>query len=1000
MSSYWHLMGALALILSYFLPAVTALPSSKRHFSTYELVDSWQGENFFNGFDFFTGMDPTNGFVTYVDQGTAKNDGLIGVTHSGGVYMGVDYTSTIDPNGAGRKSVRVETKKSYDYGLFIVDLKHMPGNACGSWPAFWTVGPSWPMDGEIDIIESVNLITSSQIVLHTEGTCLVEDRPMVGSLLTKECGSVAGTQGCLVNAGGGTFGTPFNGGGGGLYAMEWTKDHIAIWYFPRGAIPASITNDRPDVSTFGTPRALFQGPCNFADHFRAHRVVFDTTFCGDWAGGVYGESGCPIDDPSSARQSCHNYVASHPSAYKESYWEVNSVKIYQGGANSTIEFSSSAIASSARRTSTPLTASRTRSSAGVAKRTSATQTTAHGAQATAAVVSRSHAAPAETSIAVVPVIEGERNTAAVAPSLVAGLVSAAVETIVAKTETLQTNTVAHSTITAAFVSATAQANQSETETVFVTDGGDDDDDDAPSGVDAAYRSAATVTSEADAEESSATDATSQTDSTLPEAADGDGDVIDLSGLGFQFHTGDESESSVAAAHSSAAAETNEDDSEELSDTDAAAPPESVSADDEEDSTSIRITIAATPSNIASRHYPPASQPKVAGAPASAGAAQSGVAPAFTSMFDNATLTVTGRGGSAATLANAQRVTLTTTARSTGQSSLAAAAVEGDSSGSAGAAPGGSSGSDSSGGSGIPGSFDGSAAYGAYDGPESLLPASTAVPNTVNPPPDPAANQGANAPADPAASAVPNTPAGGSGNPPAGTDNPPAGGPGNPPVDGSGNPPAGGAVNPPPGASANPPANSTTSPPANTPARGSQNPPAGSANPPAGGSDNPAAGGQPNGPASAPVSSPTSSIASNLSSTHMTSQPAAPSSIPVVVPPPAPAPSSASPSPTSAHISSSAASHPASTPAPSPQPAPPLITGGHSSSVPVIPPAPGTGTGATMSTEVSPSPTAPTNPMFTGAGCKLSFHARSILGAAIVALLNSHLIPSFPWNCFR
>src|SRR5699024_438197 len=127
MASHWHMLGTGLLVVSSLANAVTALPSAKRNFGTYELVDSWQGEPFFNGFDFFTGTDPTKGFVTYVDQDTAQNDDLVGITPGGSVYIGVDHTSVLDPNGAGRKSVRIESKKSYDYGLFIVDLKHMPG---------------------------------------------------------------------------------------------------------------------------------------------------------------------------------------------------------------------------------------------------------------------------------------------------------------------------------------------------------------------------------------------------------------------------------------------------------------------------------------------------------------------------------------------------------------------------------------------------------------------------------------------------------------------------------------------------------------------------------------------------------------------------------------------------------------------------------------------------------------------------------------------------------
>lgn len=32
-------------------------------------------------------------------------------------------------------------------GVFIADIAHMPGGACGSWPAFWMFGPNWPNSG-------------------------------------------------------------------------------------------------------------------------------------------------------------------------------------------------------------------------------------------------------------------------------------------------------------------------------------------------------------------------------------------------------------------------------------------------------------------------------------------------------------------------------------------------------------------------------------------------------------------------------------------------------------------------------------------------------------------------------------------------------------------------------------------------------------------------------------------------------------------------------------
>jgi len=76
--------------------------------------------------------DPTRGYVSYVDSSTARDTGLISAS-GGSVYIGVD---TRNPAwGAGRRSVRLTSHQAYNHGLVILDLAHMPGSVCGTWPA-------------------------------------------------------------------------------------------------------------------------------------------------------------------------------------------------------------------------------------------------------------------------------------------------------------------------------------------------------------------------------------------------------------------------------------------------------------------------------------------------------------------------------------------------------------------------------------------------------------------------------------------------------------------------------------------------------------------------------------------------------------------------------------------------------------------------------------------------------------------------------------------------
>ncbi|MCJ1388248.1 hypothetical protein MMC18_001093 [Xylographa bjoerkii] len=64
--------------------------------------------------------------------------------------------------------------------------------------------------------------------------------------------------------------------------------------------------------------------CLFDTYFKNMNIIFDTTFCGSWAGAVWARSYCATVDAS-----CTDYVAKNPQAYADGYRLVNSVKVYQ-----------------------------------------------------------------------------------------------------------------------------------------------------------------------------------------------------------------------------------------------------------------------------------------------------------------------------------------------------------------------------------------------------------------------------------------------------------------------------------------------------------------------------------------------------------------------------------------------------------------------------------------------------------------------------------------------
>jgi len=297
------------------------------------LTDSYAGTTFFDHWNFYNSPDPTHGYVYYSTYQQAQQWGLIKTTPNN-VYIGADHTTV--STGSGRASVRITSKKSFNSGLFVIDLSHMP-EGCGTWPAFWLVGPSWPSRGEVDIIEGVNTQTADQTTLHTSNGCdmsTVSTRTFTGHWSTGTHGNPAtncyihapnqgSNQGCGIISGEGTYGAPLNAASGGVFATYWTDAGIKTWYFARGHIPADLANNKPNPAGWGLPYANFEfGPHCPSSHFGNLEIIINLTFCGDWAGAVFSRM-CP------GKGTCDAFVKNNPTYFTNAYWLINYVKVFQ-----------------------------------------------------------------------------------------------------------------------------------------------------------------------------------------------------------------------------------------------------------------------------------------------------------------------------------------------------------------------------------------------------------------------------------------------------------------------------------------------------------------------------------------------------------------------------------------------------------------------------------------------------------------------------------------------
>jgi hypothetical protein len=251
--------------------------------TTYSLVKDFQAgtSNFFNNFKFYTGPDPTNGFVNYLSQTDATN-GWLAYNWNGVSYFGAnswDYA----PNG--RSSVRLESKTSFTEVLIIAQFNHVPGSDCGLWPAFWTSNLSnWPTGGEIDILEGVNNEGVNHYAAHTTSGCKQSGQVQSSWASTTNCDVNAPSQDTNAGCGGwaastSTYGDGMNAAGGGVYVLDWRKEGIRTWYFSPKNIPADIKAGNPTATNWGTP--LMDLPnvgCNIPQYFYNHQIIFDITY--------------------------------------------------------------------------------------------------------------------------------------------------------------------------------------------------------------------------------------------------------------------------------------------------------------------------------------------------------------------------------------------------------------------------------------------------------------------------------------------------------------------------------------------------------------------------------------------------------------------------------------------------------------------------------------------------------------------------------------------------
>ncbi|KAK7453486.1 hypothetical protein VKT23_011763 [Stygiomarasmius scandens] len=295
--------------------------------TTWTIADKYEGQKFFDDWDFFKDTDPTKGFVAYQEQSAASDQKLAVVDENGVVTLSVDDkskppegTTVSDENPFNRKAVRISTKKKYNGGLFVANISMMP-EGCSTWPAYWmTAEQNWPNQGELDVLEGVNDQSPNKITAHTGSGCSLQGQTCENQ---PGCGVEDSTPS--------SFGPEFNKAGGGILVHRWTSSKIEVWHFKHDDAPQDIANGAPNPDSWGQAQFVLGGEeCDIKNHFVDNTLIINTSLCGDWAGGAWESSQCS-KKPDGTPRTCAEAVAD-PTLFTNAKWKINFIHVYQSGS--------------------------------------------------------------------------------------------------------------------------------------------------------------------------------------------------------------------------------------------------------------------------------------------------------------------------------------------------------------------------------------------------------------------------------------------------------------------------------------------------------------------------------------------------------------------------------------------------------------------------------------------------------------------------------------------
>jgi len=328
----------------------------------YRLDWEASGHAFFDDWDYLD-WDFNHGAAQYLRREQAMAEGVTAAHDTHAILRvgerGLPYK---------RKTAKVRTRKAWKYFLAAVRFEHVPFG-CGLWPAFWMSGiyGPWPNNGELDILEYVNDMTS-QTSLHTgvRNKCKLDGAKLTMPNCTAfydlnrmnyDCTTNYPTNlGCAANRWPVPSPAEWNVNPV-TFAIERTERFVKIFRIPNHELPKNLLENNPQPDTWDKwivgyyPLAASWECPNPADVMSPQQLILNINMCGDWAGKIWDlsptcmqlagpQQGCRVIDPmfesDLTNDCCTNFAVDPSGTYgtdeyyrTRGFFNISWVKVFQ-----------------------------------------------------------------------------------------------------------------------------------------------------------------------------------------------------------------------------------------------------------------------------------------------------------------------------------------------------------------------------------------------------------------------------------------------------------------------------------------------------------------------------------------------------------------------------------------------------------------------------------------------------------------------------------------------